>query len=87
MSGIRWIPKYSVQSQSPEVKKSILSFSRRGQIRVCCILRLQIPPIPPIPPIKYDFLDGGIPFTSGLAIKDGGIPFASGPQIYDGGSP
>jgi hypothetical protein len=84
MSGIRWIPKYIVQAQSPEAKKSIMSFSRRGQIRVCCIPRLQIPAIPPI---KYSFLDGGIPSASGPAIKDGGLPSAGGPKIYDGGSP
>ena len=86
MSGIRWIPKYIVQAQSPEFKKSVLSFSRRGQIRVCCI-RYPIPQIPQIPIINYNILDGGSPFSGGPAIKDGGIPSSGGPEIYDGGLP
>jgi hypothetical protein len=81
MSGIRWRPTYIVQAQSPEVKKTfqIYRFGRSANFNCC---RINNPII-----IKYNILDGGIPFASGPAIKDGGIPFASGPKLYDGGNP
>jgi hypothetical protein len=76
MASIRWKPKYIIQPQSPEVKKTILRF-RGGKIQLCCNN----------PKIKYNLLDGGTPSARGSAIKDGGTPSAGGPQRYDGGKP
>jgi hypothetical protein len=78
MSGIRWRPTYIVQPTSPEVKKTFQVYRFGRTINLNCCKKSKI---------KYDFLDGGSPFTSGLAIKDGGSPSAGGPKIYDGGSP
>ena len=80
MSGIRYQPRYTVLPTSPEVKKSIQSFSHRGNIRICCLIR------PPIPP-KKKILNGGIPSSGGPAIKNGGTPSSGGPKVYSGGNP
>jgi hypothetical protein len=82
MSGIRWKPKYTVLQISSETKKIVQSFSRRGKIRVCCIIRPSIIPIPIL-----NLLDGGSPFFSGPIIYDGGSPTSGGPRIFDGGNP
>ena len=82
MSGIRWRPAYIIQPTSPEVKKTfqIYRFHRTINLNCCRINYTRIKK-------KYNILDGGIPFSSGPAIKDGGIPSAGGPKIYDGGKP
>jgi hypothetical protein len=81
MSGIRYRPRYTVLPKSPEIKKSIQSFSNRGNIRICCILSP-----PPPPPIKRIF-NGGTPSSGGPNIKNGGSPSSGGSQIYNGGIP
>ena len=78
MSGIRWRSTYIIQPTSPEVKKTFQVYRFGRTINLNCCKKSKI---------KYDILDGGLPFASGPAIKDGGIPSASGPQIYHGGSP
>jgi hypothetical protein len=85
MSGIRWRPKFSVLAISPETKKTVLSFSRRGKIRVCCITKPSIPIPDPIPILN--FLDGGSPFSGGGIFYDGGSPTSGGQRIFDGGNP
>jgi len=84
MSGIRFKPNYIIQPISPEVKKTIYSFSRRDKIRICCLKRLL--PIPEIQ-IQILFFNGGSPLSTNGKIYDGGSPSASGGQIYDGGNP
>lgn len=81
MSGIRWRPTYIVQPTSREVKKTFQIYRFGIRNLNCC--KINYPKIK----IKYNILDGGIPFASGPAIKDGGIPSAGGPQVYDGGKP
>jgi hypothetical protein len=76
MSGIRWIPKYTVQATSPEVKKSIQIYRFGIRNSNCCK-----------PIQKFNFLSGGTPSAGGPSIKDGGTPLAGGPKIYNGGKP
>jgi hypothetical protein len=83
MASIRWKPKYVIQPQSPEVKKSIQIFRPLFGVRRidCC---------PALPEkkkiqIKFSLLDGGSPSSSGRFL-DGGSPSGSG-KIYDGGKP
>ncbi len=85
MSGIRWKPKYTVLPTSPETKKNVQSFSRRGRIRICCVIRPSNLIPDPIPILN--FLHGGSPFFSGLIIYDGGSPTSGGAHIFDGGNP
>jgi hypothetical protein len=81
MSGIRYQPRYTVLPTSPEVKKSIQSFSHRGNIRICCLIKPQIP----LPKLKI--LNGGTPSSGGPAIKNGGTPSSGGTKVYSGGNP
>jgi|Laugrespbdmm15dd_1035085.scaffolds.fasta_scaffold08609_1 hypothetical protein len=81
MSGIRYQPRFTVFQTSPETKKIVQSFSRRDKIRVCCLIR------PQIPIFKKKILDGGIPFSPGPNIKNGGSPLSGGPKVYSGGNP